>query len=114
MEAVGLTVTVAALQMYSGWIELMAETPEMALPGMQDAYNLLERIGDGNRRAMTAAMLGRLLFFHGDYAEADRYLKISEECAIRPMTWARRPFGGEPAPGCYHRRATTLRQDTCR
>jgi hypothetical protein len=81
LEAVGLTVTVAALQMYSGWIELMAETPEKALPETEDAYGLLERIGDGNRRAMTAAMLGRLLFFHGALPEADRYLKISEECA---------------------------------
>jgi hypothetical protein len=81
LEAVGLTVTVAALQMYSGWIELMAETPERALPGMQDSYDLLERVGDGNRRAMTAAMLGRLLFFHGALPEADRYLKISEEFA---------------------------------
>lgn len=81
LEAVGLNVTVAALQMYSGWIELMAETPEKALPGMQDAYDLLERIGDGNRRAMTAAILGRLLFFRGALPDAERYLKISEECA---------------------------------
>jgi hypothetical protein len=81
LEAVGLTVTVAALQMYSGWIELMAETPGRALPGMQAAYDLLERIGEGSKRATTAAMLGRLLFFHGNSSEADRYLKLSEECA---------------------------------
>jgi DNA-binding SARP family transcriptional activator len=81
LQAVGLAVTVAALQMYSGWIELMADTPEKALPGMRDAYHLLERIGDVNRRAMTAAMLGRLLFFHGDLGEADRYLKVSEHSA---------------------------------
>jgi DNA-binding SARP family transcriptional activator len=81
LEAVGLSVTVAALQMYSGWIELMAETPGRAVPGMRDAYELLERVGDRNRRAMTAAILGRLLFFHGAVPEAERYLKISEEFA---------------------------------
>ena len=81
LEAVGLSVTVAVLQMYSGWIELMAESPEKALPGLRDAYDLLERIGEGHRRAMTAAMLARLLFVHGDHDECDRYLKISEECA---------------------------------
>ena len=46
LESVGLTVTVAVLQMYSGWIELMAETPERALPGVRDAYDVLERIGE--------------------------------------------------------------------
>ncbi|MBV9310653.1 MAG: AAA family ATPase [Solirubrobacterales bacterium] len=81
LEAVGLTVTVAVLQMYSGWIELMAQSPERALAGLRDAYDLLDRIGEGHRRAMTAAVLGRLLFFDGDYDESDRYLKISEECA---------------------------------
>jgi DNA-binding SARP family transcriptional activator/class 3 adenylate cyclase len=81
LEAVGLGVTVAVLQMYSGWIELMAETPERAAPGMQVACDLLERIGEGHRRATLAAVLGRVLFFHGDLAGADRYLKMSEECA---------------------------------
>jgi DNA-binding SARP family transcriptional activator len=81
LEAVGLTVTVAVLQMYAGWIELMAETPERALPGLRDAYALLERIGESHRRAMTAAMLGRVLFFTGDYDECDRYLTISETAA---------------------------------
>ena len=81
LESVGLTVTVAVLQMYSGWIELMAESPERALPGVRDAYDLLERIGEAHRRAMTAAMLGRLEFFAGDHDEADRYLRISEDAS---------------------------------
>jgi DNA-binding SARP family transcriptional activator len=81
LEAVGLSVTVAVLQMYSAWIELMARTPERALPGMREAHDFLERIGEGHRRAVTAAMLGRLLFFHGDYDESERYLQISEDCA---------------------------------
>jgi tetratricopeptide (TPR) repeat protein len=81
LEAVGLTVTVAVLQMYSGWIELMADTPERAIPAVRDAYDVLERAGEVNRRATTAAILGRLLFFHGDHEEAARYLKISEDAA---------------------------------
>jgi DNA-binding SARP family transcriptional activator len=81
LEAVGLTVTVAVLQMYSGWIELMADTPERAIPAVRDAYDVLERAGEVNRRATTAAILGRLLFFHGDHEEAARYLKISKDAA---------------------------------
>jgi len=81
LAAVGLTVTVAVLQMYSGWIELMAESPERALPGVQDAFDLLDRVGEGHRRAMTAAMLSRLLFFCGDYDGCERYLTISAESA---------------------------------
>lgn len=81
LEAVGLTVTVAVLQMYSGWIELMAGTPERAIAGVRDAYDLLERVGELNRRATTAAILGRLMFFHGDHEESDKYLKISEDAA---------------------------------
>ena len=64
-----MTVTVSVLQMYSGWIELMAESPEKALPGMRDAYEFLERIGEAHRRAMTAAVLARLLLFSGDHEE---------------------------------------------
>ena len=81
LAAVGLTVTVAVLQMYSGWIELMAETPDRALAGVRDAFDLLDRVGEGQRRAMTAAMLSRLLFFCGDYEQCGRYLAISEESA---------------------------------
>ena len=33
LESVGLTVTVAVLQMYSGWIELMAESARAGAPG---------------------------------------------------------------------------------
>ncbi len=65
LAAVGLTVTVAVLQMYSGWIELMAESPERAVPAVQDAFDLLDRVGEGQRRAMTAAMLSRLLLLRG-------------------------------------------------
>ncbi|HEY1515074.1 MAG TPA: BTAD domain-containing putative transcriptional regulator, partial [Solirubrobacteraceae bacterium] len=81
LPAVGLTVTVAVLQMYSGWIELMAASPERALPGVQDAYDLLDRVGEGQRRAMTAALLSRLYFFCGDYDHCRSYLTISEESA---------------------------------
>src|SRR6202012_2036645 len=81
LAAVGLTVTVANLQMYSGWIELMAGSPGKALPGVQDAYDLLDRVGEGQRRAMTAAMLARLYFFCGDYEHCRRYLTISEKSA---------------------------------
>jgi DNA-binding SARP family transcriptional activator/tetratricopeptide (TPR) repeat protein len=81
LESVGLSVTLAAMQMYSAFIELMAETPQKAEPGVAEAYSLLEGIGEGHRRAMTAAVLGRLLFAQGRIAEAERYLEISEATA---------------------------------
>jgi ATP/maltotriose-dependent transcriptional regulator MalT len=48
---------------------------------VRDAIDVLERVGEVNRRATTAAILGRLMFFHGDHEESDRHLKISEDAA---------------------------------
>jgi tetratricopeptide (TPR) repeat protein len=78
---VGLSVTAAALQMYSAFIELLAETPEKAEPGVREAYALLERIGEGHRRAMMAAVLARLLCAQGRDEESEQYTQISEETA---------------------------------
>jgi tetratricopeptide (TPR) repeat protein len=81
LAAVGLNVTRAGMQMYSGWIALMAQSPQIALTTVRDAYDLLERIGERHRRATTAAILGRLLFFAGDYTTSERYLDLSAECS---------------------------------
>ncbi len=78
---VGLSVTAAALQMYSAFIELLAETPENAEPGVREAYALLERIGEGHRRAMMAAVLARLLCAQGRDEESEHYTGVSEETA---------------------------------
>ena len=78
---VGLSVTAAALQMYSAFIELLAETPENAEPGVRDACALLERIGEGHRRAMMAAVLARLLCAQGRNEESESYTHVSEEAA---------------------------------
>jgi DNA-binding SARP family transcriptional activator/class 3 adenylate cyclase/tetratricopeptide (TPR) repeat protein len=81
LENVGLSITVAVLQMYSAFIELMAETPENAVPEVSEAYAFLERIGEGHRRATTAAVLARLLFAQGRYGECEAYCRITQETA---------------------------------
>ena len=83
LEDVGLSVTVAILQMYRVFVELLAGTPERAAPSVTEAYAVLERTGERRRLATTAALLGRLLYAQGSFEESDRYSRIAEEGASR-------------------------------
>ena len=81
LEDFGLYVTASQFEMYSAFIELMAETPGNAEPGLTDAYTLLERCGERSRLATVAALLGRVLCAQHRYEEAERYCQISEEAS---------------------------------
>ncbi len=83
LEDVGLSVTVAILQMYRVFVELLAGTPGRAVPSVTEAYAVLERTGERRRLATTAALLGRLLYAQGSFEESDRYSRIAEEGASR-------------------------------
>ncbi len=83
LEAVGLSVTVAILQMYRVFVELLAGTPGRATQSVTEAYAVLERTGERRRLATTAALLGRLLYAQGSFEESDRYSRIAEEGASR-------------------------------
>jgi DNA-binding SARP family transcriptional activator len=83
LEAVGLSVTVAILQMYRVFVELLAGTPGRATQSVTEAYAVLERTGERRRLATTAALLGRLLYAQSSFEESDRYSRIAEEGASR-------------------------------
>jgi hypothetical protein len=72
LEAVGLSVTVAILQMYRVFVELLAGTPGRATQSVTEAYAVLERTGERRRLATTAALLGRLLYAQSSFEESDR------------------------------------------
>jgi tetratricopeptide (TPR) repeat protein len=83
LEDVGLTVTVAVLQMYRAFIELMAGSPEKAQPEVAEAYAVLEQIGERHRLATTAALLARVLYAQSRYEESESYSRISEAAASK-------------------------------
>ena len=83
LEDVGLSVTIAILQMYRVFVELLAGTPGRATPSVTEAYAVLERTGERRRLATTAALLGRLLYAQGSFEGSDRYCRIAEEGASR-------------------------------
>jgi DNA-binding SARP family transcriptional activator len=83
LEDVGLSVTVAILQMYRVFVEMLAGTPGRAAPSVTEAYAVLERTGERRRLATTAALLGRLLYAQGSFEESDRYSRIAEQGASR-------------------------------
>ncbi len=83
LQAAGLSVTVAALQMYCAFVESMAGTPERAEPELVDAYGALERIGERDRLATIAALLAGVLYAQGRYDEAGRYSQIGEQAASK-------------------------------
>jgi DNA-binding SARP family transcriptional activator/tetratricopeptide (TPR) repeat protein len=78
LESVGLSITVANLQMYSAFVELLAGTPERALSEVADACALFERVGERGRLSTAAALMARLLYAQGRPKECDEYCAISE------------------------------------
>ena len=80
-EDFGLNVTAAQFQMYSAFIELMAESPQNAEAGLTDACALLDRCGERSRLATVAALLARVLCAQDRYDESERYCQISEEAS---------------------------------
>jgi hypothetical protein len=83
LEEVGLTVSLAGLQMYCALVELLAGQPEAAEREAMEAYAVLERIGEHWRRPTTAAILARALCAQGRYEEAERFTRIAEGTASK-------------------------------
>ena len=81
LERIGLGVTLAGLQMYCAFIELMAGSPERAEPELRGAYALLDRIGERHRLPTMGALLARALYAQGRYDEADHYCGLTQKAA---------------------------------
>jgi tetratricopeptide (TPR) repeat protein len=83
LQEVGLSVTLAALQMYPAFTELLAGTPERAEAEVADGYVSLKRIGEQRRLATITALLARLLCAQQRWDEAELYTRLSEQAASR-------------------------------
>ena len=83
LEDLGLRVTVANLQMYSGLVELMAGQPDVAERELTQGYAVLEQLGERQRLSTTAAFLARACFAQDRWDDAERFTRISEESASK-------------------------------
>lgn len=81
LEDIGLSFTVAVVQMFYAFIELASGDPARAEPEVTEACALFERTGDSGRLSSAAALLARLLCAQGRYEEAARYSELSREAA---------------------------------
>ena len=79
---VGLSFTVAVVQMYYAFIELLAGCPEQAESEVIESFSLLQRIGERARLSSAAALVGRLLYAEGRYDESEHYNRVSAETAL--------------------------------
>jgi tetratricopeptide (TPR) repeat protein len=77
----GLNLTVASNQMPYGFVELLANRPELAEPELVEACATFERCGDQARLSSAAAILARVLYAGGEYQRSDKYTRLAEEVA---------------------------------
>ena len=81
LAEMGLTVSVAVIQMYYGFIELLAGEPERAVPEVGEACATFERIGSRGHLSSAAGLAARLAYASGSYDECERFCQISRDAA---------------------------------
>jgi len=81
LTELGLTHTVAVIQMAYGFVELLGTTPELAEPELVGACEAFRRMGDQGRLSSAASILARLLYKEGRLEDSDRYSHVAEDCA---------------------------------
>ncbi|MBV9944763.1 MAG: AAA family ATPase [Solirubrobacterales bacterium] len=77
----GLNLTVASNQMPYGFVELLANRPDLAEPELSDACATFERSGDQARLSSAAAILARVLYAGGQYQRSGNYTRLAEAVA---------------------------------
>ncbi|MGO9975863.1 MAG: BTAD domain-containing putative transcriptional regulator [Solirubrobacteraceae bacterium] len=77
----GQSLTVALVQSYYAFIELIAGTPARAEPELRAACDEFAHIGERGRLSSAAALMARLLCEQGRYAESEQYSTLSRETA---------------------------------
>jgi tetratricopeptide (TPR) repeat protein len=78
---VGLSVSAAVIQMYYGYIELLADCPEKAEPELAGACIAFDQLGERGHLSSAAGLAARAHYAHGSYDESARYCRMSEEAA---------------------------------
>jgi class 3 adenylate cyclase/tetratricopeptide (TPR) repeat protein len=81
IEELGMRVQLGGLSMASGWIELLAGTPEAAEPLLRRGDALLEEIGEKSYRSTLAAVLAQVVYCQGRHDEAEELTRLSEQLA---------------------------------
>ena len=75
--------SLAALEMYSVFVELMAGDADAAESAAREAYAVFDRVGERRRLPTAAALLARSLFAQDRLDEAERYSRVTEEAAFQ-------------------------------
>jgi hypothetical protein len=81
LAEVGLGVSVAVIQMYYGYIELLAGHPENAEPELVAACLAFDQLGTRGHLSSAAGLAARVHYASGSYEESARYCAMSEEAA---------------------------------
>ena len=78
---VGLSVVAAVIQMYYGYIELLADCPEKAEPELAAACIAFDQLGERGHLSSAAGLAARVHYAHASYDQSARYCRMSEEAA---------------------------------
>jgi tetratricopeptide (TPR) repeat protein len=81
LAELGLSHTVAVIQISYAFIELLDGTPVDAVAEVTDACATFESIGDHGRLSSAAAVLARLHYAQGRYEAAEHYSRAAEDAA---------------------------------
>ncbi len=81
LAEVGLGVSVAVIQMYYGYIELLAGQPENAEPELVAACLAFDQLGTRGHLSSAAGLAARVHYASGSYEESARYCAMSEAAA---------------------------------
>jgi hypothetical protein len=80
-EEFGLRAWLAALPLYSGPIELLADEPALAEAELRAGYDALVEMGELGRLSTEAAMLAEALYQQGRLSEAQHFTQVSADAA---------------------------------
>ncbi|MGZ4245289.1 MAG: BTAD domain-containing putative transcriptional regulator [Solirubrobacteraceae bacterium] len=81
LAEVGLSVSVAVIQMYYGYIEMLANRPENAESELAAACIAFDQLGTRGHLSSAAGLAARVYYADGSYDESTRYCRMSEEAA---------------------------------
>jgi predicted ATPase/class 3 adenylate cyclase len=81
LEALGLTVWAANTAQEAFLVESIAGAPEAAVEVLRLGYETLDRMGERSFLSTVAGFLAQALYARGDYEEAGRFSRASEDAA---------------------------------
>jgi ATP/maltotriose-dependent transcriptional regulator MalT len=80
-QELGLTVTLAVVDMYAGMVELISHDAVAVEREIRPGYDALSEMGERAALSTMAAMLARAVYLQGRYEEAETLTTVSREAA---------------------------------